>query len=985
SGDRWPPPSAEQSSRQGFFFRNRDSAPQYPREQQSYRQSQQTGTHRRNHHNDNRNVNRPQRGNYGRGGRGPRHSTSDRPLLRQRHGGDEDLEMLGVSDEAVKYMNPDDVSDSSEEDMDVSDSDRQEGGIGRAGLDGNADCEVAEPPKKKRVVGALHQQVAPEPKWSNPDPYYLLPPVDETVVKKRKDPVKQIRKLRKMAVATAARENVLGEDKAKAKVAEVNQITANEDFISFDMGAGEDTIENDTSVSDEVSDEGGGLGVPGAPTGPRLYGAMPNGLHQAPPAIYPLTDHHDPPTYSMPAYASTTRRASPPVPTQIILDIPEVVNANYGYVDVVDLLGNRDLSLGNRKRTYDDGIKGDIRDLERQRKSGIPSGSLLKEWIPDHGTNPTPWLKRAKYIDAHAGFRLHKEICDFYDFVRPQHFEQVIRQELLKRLQTAVSRQMPHCDVQSFGSFAAGLYLPNADMDVAVLSDSYRRRGEKVICQTYNKLRKFGDFVSRSGLAQPGSVEVIFGAKVPLVKFVDRITSIRVDVSFENNTGISANKTFDAWKQQFPAMPVLVTVIKQFLMMRGLNEVMKGGIGGFSVTCLVTSLLQNMPRVQNGELNPEEHLGELLIEFLDFYGNRLDISRTGIMMEPPGYFDKASSHETGPVYQGNKADRIAIMDPNLPDHDISGGSRNVLAVLDRLSRAHTEILAAMKTPSRISLLDWMLGGDYENFRWQRNHLRQLYDECYLGNPDAQVEPWMESNVALAEESQPMGPFESTKIHDGQKKEGPRGNRGTFPITNAQRADNQLRMEFPETEHEPPKVSRTTPHLGKRKSDRRAASSSTSDLGSSTTQQVSSSIPLKKAPPAVEALPHKKAKAMERQPELEIKSQKDRATQLKMKFPRATSRIPDLLDRQTFKRLVAKFEGDSSSCGAAPAEQPPLSSQAPVEPATIKSAQGTYGRRSTTSSALEPSFKPISPSSTARLTDTSHNMAGTSLRGTILVD
>ena len=142
------------------------------------------------------------------------------------------------------------------------------------------------------------------------------------------------------------------------------------------------------------------------------------------------------------------------------------------------------------------------------------------------------------------------------------------------------------------------------------------------------------------GIAQQGSVEVTTTAKVPLVKFVDRVTAIKVDVSFENDTGVIANNTFALWKKQFPAMPLLVTIIKQFLMMRGMNEVQYGGLGGFSVTCLVTSLLQNMPRVQSGELVPEQNLGEILIEFLDFYGNQFDTTHTGITMDPPGYFDK---------------------------------------------------------------------------------------------------------------------------------------------------------------------------------------------------------------------------------------------------------------------------------------------------------------------------------------------------------
>lgn len=235
---------------------------------------------------------------------------------------------------------------------------------------------------------------------------------------------------------------------------------------------------------------------------------------------------------------------------------------------------------------------------------------------------------------------LHKEICDFYDFVKPKAFEQAMREELLDRLRKIVKRRFPNSDVYCFGSFAAGLYLPNADIDVVVVSDGFLNRGTQTVCQSKSQLYSFAHHLQNVAMAEHDSVEVIPKAKVPLIKFIDRITGLRVDVSFENSTGLIANKTFDHWKQQYPAMPILVTIIKQFLMMRGLNEVVHGGLGGFSVTCLVTSLLQNMPHVQTGEIIPEHHLGEMLIEFLDFYGNQLDIARTGIMFNPPGYFDK---------------------------------------------------------------------------------------------------------------------------------------------------------------------------------------------------------------------------------------------------------------------------------------------------------------------------------------------------------
>lgn len=80
------------------------------------------------------------------------------------------------------------------------------------------------------------------------------------------------------------------------------------------------------------------------------------------------------------------------------------------------------------------------------------------------------------------------------------------------------------------------------------------------------------------------------------------------------------------------------------------------------------------------------------------------------------------------VYQANKSDRLAILDPNKPDNDISGGSRNVMLIFDCFSLAHMEIMKAMKSSDSKSLFEWTLGGDYEVYLSQRNHLQRLHKE-----------------------------------------------------------------------------------------------------------------------------------------------------------------------------------------------------------------------------------------------------------------
>lgn len=191
-------------------------------------------------------------------------------------------------------------------------------------------------------------------------------------------------------------------------------------------------------------------------------------------------------------------------------------------------------------------------------------------------------------------------------------------------------------EIHAFGSFASGLYLPTADIDLVLLSTPFIRSGTKVYGERKGQIYAFSAFLKDLNIAVPGSIECIAHARVPILKFVDKLTGLRVDLSFDNDSGLIANRTFKAWKVEYPLMPVIVAVIKQFLLLRGLNEVPTGGLGGFSITCLVTSLLQHMP------VSEQQNIGKVLLDFFDFYGNRFDYAKRGIRMDPPGFFNKVS-------------------------------------------------------------------------------------------------------------------------------------------------------------------------------------------------------------------------------------------------------------------------------------------------------------------------------------------------------
>ncbi|KAG4029816.1 hypothetical protein MFRU_014g01150 [Monilinia fructicola] len=678
-GYRAPPPAPT------FDFRyNAPPSIDFERSDRAHTRSQgpidnSTRASNRNRPNDPRKPRRDNnrgRGGY-RGRSGPR-LASDRVFLQGKRSPTPEL-MPGMNEDAttdVKYRDVGDLSDSDEAEMDMSDDDENDD----------------QPKKKIARTGAKAADGDSVPKWSNPDPYTALPPPGESD-RKKKDVVKLIRKAR----VTSGSE---GHAKTDA---------AQDDFISLDLDDTEDVNSEEDEYEPEPFDRPG--------SGPAKSFSHLENIRK-----------FDMPQQSQ-GYVQETRETTTQ-PTSYNNTHMDTNRTPKRAAKPLDL--STDPALGSRKRTASDVIKPPppVNKII-PGKPGRPNGGMRQEWRVQPGMDDAPWV-RDHADTSNMGFWLHKEIMDFYHYVKPRRFEEVIRRKLLVDLKENFRNYFPDADILPFGSFPAGLYLPTADMDVVLVSDEYMNGG-RPIYSSKNTLYKIQHFVQRDRL-NIGRVEVITKAKVPLAKWVDAITGLKVDMSFENDTGLIANKTFQEWKAQFPAMPILVTIIKHLLAMRGLNEPVNGGIGGFSVTCLVVSLLQNMPQVKSGTMIPEHHLGEILMEFFDLYGNEFNTSTTGISVNPPKLFSKSAARDV--VYRDLHAQKFSIIDPNRADNDIAGGSSNTPAIQNCFSAAYTALQQSMNTLQHSnlesrrnqSILRCIIGGNYESFRLQRDHLAHLHEE-----------------------------------------------------------------------------------------------------------------------------------------------------------------------------------------------------------------------------------------------------------------
>ncbi|KAH1000773.1 hypothetical protein HUJ04_013066 [Dendroctonus ponderosae] len=298
--------------------------------------------------------------------------------------------------------------------------------------------------------------------------------------------------------------------------------------------------------------------------------------------------------------------------------------------------------------------------MRRTQVDNRPSQRPLhRNVITDSGG--CPWRQLKFHYDA-AALGLHQEIEHFYHYMSPTEAEHKVRAEVVNRIEDIILSKWPEAQVEVFGSYRTGLYLPTSDIDLVK------------------------EFLER-GVAQEDSIKVLDKASVPIVKLVDKKTEIRVDISFNMSNGVKSAELIKTYIEQFPVLAKLVYVLKQFLLERDLNEVFTGGISSYSLILMCISFLQLHPR-QDGVRQANANLGVLLIEFFELYGRKFNFIHTGIRIRDGGMYISKEEMRKGMV-DGHRPSMLCIEDPLQPSNDIGRSSYGILLVKKAFEYAYS--------------------------------------------------------------------------------------------------------------------------------------------------------------------------------------------------------------------------------------------------------------------------------------------------------
>uniref|UniRef100_A0A674AYZ8 polynucleotide adenylyltransferase n=1 Tax=Salmo trutta TaxID=8032 RepID=A0A674AYZ8_SALTR len=239
------------------------------------------------------------------------------------------------------------------------------------------------------------------------------------------------------------------------------------------------------------------------------------------------------------------------------------------------------------------------------------------------GYTDTPWKTR-NYAAGILG--LHEEIQDFYAYMSPRPEEEKMRREVVERIERVIKDLWPTADVQVFGSFSTGLYLPTSDIDLVVFVKF--REGDTL------PLWRLEEALRKHKVVEENSVKVLDKATVPIIKLTDSLTEVKVDISFNMKNAVKA-----------------------------------------------AALIKDYKKLHSREnaCSPNANTGVLLIEFFELYGRHFNYLKTGIRIKDGGcYLSKDEVQKS--MLDGYRPSLLYIEDPLQPGNDVGRSSYGAMQV-----------------------------------------------------------------------------------------------------------------------------------------------------------------------------------------------------------------------------------------------------------------------------------------------------------------
>ncbi|KAF9402804.1 hypothetical protein BGZ94_004824 [Podila epigama] len=295
------------------------------------------------------------------------------------------------------------------------------------------------------------------------------------------------------------------------------------------------------------------------------------------------------------------------------------------------------------------------------------------------------------------------------------------RENLVARVQGILNTEWPkEAKIEPFGSFASGLATDNSELDLVILPALQDQGQDLSPPGRYQDLFVLKTLFLRYSMKD---VEVVSGARVPVLKFTDHKTGIKVEINYGHYAGLYNTRMIECYVCMDDRVQSFLYILKAFVKARGINSPPNGSLSSYCYTLMAISYFQTLllpvlPCLQDPHLIPHNvsnpgpyntvrmvnvaftdpsrirpclpknsmSLGELFIGFLEYYGSKFEYKYSCVSIRCGGVISRDLMPTAWSRYE------FAVEDPFITDFNAANVEQSMMNIIRHEFQAAVQAL-----------------------------------------------------------------------------------------------------------------------------------------------------------------------------------------------------------------------------------------------------------------------------------------------------
>ncbi|OAL51908.1 hypothetical protein IQ07DRAFT_564417 [Pyrenochaeta sp. DS3sAY3a] len=376
----------------------------------------------------------------------------------------------------------------------------------------------------------------------------------------------------------------------------------------------------------------------------------------------------------------------------------------------------------------------------------------LEHRLPDNAK--LPWIHKDEEKPLSGHDRLSVEIDRFYEFAKPDRYEQIAREHVIEQVRDHVRQVFPDHDLVVFGSERTGLAFATSDIDLRWIptstsadsalppSPDQRRKAISELRSLRQKLLTMND-----AYFPPKFLH----ARYALITMRDAQSSLDIQIVLANDTTRSRTLMRN-YMRQYPYLLSLYFVVKTIFDVRGLSHVFDGGFGSYTIFMMIVASIRHHP-------HPTNDAAGGLLHFLEFWRD-FDTTKHVVSIQPVELIPKDSvqimTHKTKENIQKGSSKTLppymlSLRDPADRTNDLGRKGITIKHLQRTFKSLYTSLYNGVKLNNTPSVLGPLVEASYRINHSRRRTLRKYGKSLANQENSGEKAPGVDNTASMIRE------------------------------------------------------------------------------------------------------------------------------------------------------------------------------------------------------------------------------------------